>query len=59
MRVGSVVRLLKPHGRLWEGKILSVAEKGENAISVYVERNAKGKWTTMTIPMKDVEVIVE
>ena len=59
IRKGSLVRLLKPHGKLWQGKVLSVAEKGENTVSVYVERNARGKWSTLTIPMKDVEVVVE
>ena len=58
IRKGSLVRLLKPHGSLWQGKYLSVAEKREKTLVVYVERKPNGKWSTTTVPCEDVEEVV-
>ena len=59
IRKGSFVKYVKPHGKFHEGKYLSVADRNENRLVVYVSRTPKGKWTTTEIDVKDVEVVIE
>lgn len=58
IRTGSLVRALKAHGKIWKGRYLSVAERRGDTVLVYVERNAKGKWLTASVPLGDVEEVV-
>ena len=58
IRKGSLVKALKPHGRIWQGRYLLVADAKENEAVVYVERNAKGKWLTASLPKADIEEVV-
>lgn len=55
---GSLVRVVKPHGRFHEGKYLSVADRLQDELVVYVEQNARGKWITARIPIDCVKEVV-
>ncbi len=63
IRKGSIVRYKGTDKRFYDGKnngrLFMVNERKEDKISVYNERKATGKWSTITIPAKDMEVVVE
>ena len=50
--------VVKPHGRFHEGKYLSVADRLQDELVVYVEQNARGKWITARIPIDCVKEVV-
>ena len=59
IRKGSFVKYVgKDMPQIWHGKMLSVSERVGDKIKVFVI-GKKGEWKTVTIDVKDVEVILE
>ena len=56
---GSLVRYLgKDTKHVWHGKLVFVHDRNGDTLTVYTERNDKGKWKTTTIPVSEVEAVV-
>lgn len=53
---GSLVRY-KGNKAFPEGKLLSVHSRADDTVEVYAERDRRGKWKTVRIPLKDVEEV--
>ena len=58
IKKGSLVRYKGPDKRLWNGKLLFIAETNGDRLTAYFERKPNGKYSTITIPLKDVEEVV-
>ena len=57
INVGSLVRYKGTDKRFYTGRLLMVHKREGDSITVYNERKKADKWTTVTIPVKDVEEV--
>ena len=55
---GSLVRYTGNDKRLWQGKLMSVHERTGDKLIVYHERKPNGKFSKITLPVKDFEEVV-
>ena len=55
---GSLVRYTGKDKRLWEGKLLSVHERVGDKVVVWHDRKPNGKFSKITLNVKDLEEII-